>query len=122
MISFYAPPKLERVHPLDGGLWRHKYRLDRRPGLSIENPIVFHTKFWLQKALGYTRFAWLFFNYWRVYRRVIKADSHAREDIALALNSEIDESKLDLVTSDAPPDSKQTVEVGRMGSSSGQSI
>jgi hypothetical protein len=108
MISFCAPPRFESVHPLDSGLWRHKYRLDRRPGLPIENPIVFHTKFWLQKALGYTRFAWLFFNYWRVYRRVIKADSHAREDIALTPNSEIDESKLDLLTSDALPGSKQT--------------
>jgi radical SAM superfamily enzyme YgiQ (UPF0313 family) len=103
MISFYAPPKFEKVHPLDGGLWRHKYRTDRRPGLPIENPIVFHTKFWLEKALGYPRFAWLFFNYWRVYKRVMKADSRAREDIALAPNTEIDESKLDLVTSDALP-------------------
>jgi hypothetical protein len=109
MISFCAPPKFERVHPLDGGLWRRKYRIDRRPGLPIENLMVFHTKFWLQKALGYTRFAWLFFNYWRVYKRVMKADSHAREDIALAPNSEIDESKLDLFTSDALSGSEQTV-------------
>ena len=121
MISFCAPPKFERVHPLDGGMWRRKYRLDRRPGLPIENPIVFHTKFGLHTVIGYTRFAWLFFNYWRVYKRVMKADSHAREDIALAPNSEIDESKLDLLTSDAPPRSEKAVEVERMGSSGEQS-
>ena len=115
MISFHAPPKLERVHPLDGGLWRRKYRIDRRPGLPIENPVVFHTKFWLQKALGYTRFAWLFFNSWRIYKRVMKADSHAREDIALALDTEIDESTLDLFTGDVLPSSKREVAVGRTG-------
>ncbi len=112
MISFYAPAKLERVHPLDGGLWRRKHRLDRRPGLPIENPILFYTKFWLQKALGYTRFAWLLFDYWRVYKRVMKADSHAREDIALALETEIDERDLDLPTGDVLLDSKLGVGVG----------
>jgi len=121
MISFSAPPRFERVHPLDGGIWRRKYRLDRRPGLPIENPIVFHTKFGLHTALGYTRFAWLFFNYWRIYKRVMKADSHAREDIALAPHSEIDESKLDLRTGDTPAGSKQAVAVGRIGSSGGRS-
>ncbi len=38
MISFCAPPKFEKVHPLDGGLWRRKYRLDRRPGLPDREP------------------------------------------------------------------------------------
>jgi hypothetical protein len=112
MISFCAPPRLEKVHPLDGGLWRRKHRLDRRPGLPIENPIVFHAKYWLEKTLGYTRFAWLFFSYWRVYRRVMKADSQAREDLALALETEIDESQLRLFTADMLGSSKLGIGLG----------
>jgi radical SAM superfamily enzyme YgiQ (UPF0313 family) len=102
MISFYVPPKLERVHPLDGGIWRRKYRRDRRPGLPIESPLVFHAKFWTDVAVKYTRFAWLLFGYWRVYRRVLKADSHARKDVALERDSDLDLSALDLVTERAP--------------------
>ncbi len=108
MVSFYAPPRFENVHPLDGGLWRNKYRLDRRPGMPIENPVVFQTKFWLQAAIKYGGFAWLFFRYWLSYKRVMLTDSRARVDVALVPASETDESILELLTDDTLLSSLET--------------
>ncbi len=53
MYAFYAPLVYERMHPLEGGLVRRKYRRDRRPGLPIENPLVFYLKQAKEYALKY---------------------------------------------------------------------
>src|SRR5262245_62042936 len=37
LLSFHAPHRLEKVHPLDGGIIRRKYRRDRRPSMPREN-------------------------------------------------------------------------------------
>jgi hypothetical protein len=54
---------LEGVHPLEGGIIRLKFRRDRRPGMKIENPLVF-----------YPRYAWetvkKFIAYLRLYREL----------------------------------------------------
>ena len=47
LVPFATTAKLEKVHPLQGGLFRIKRRSERRPGLPRENVAVF----WL-------RFAW----------------------------------------------------------------
>ena len=47
-LWFYGCQAFERVHPLQGGIFRRKYRLDRRPGLPIESPFVFYPRY----ALG----------------------------------------------------------------------
>jgi hypothetical protein len=44
-MYFYGSQTIEGVHPLQGGLVRRKYRLDRRPGRPIENPIAFYAKY-----------------------------------------------------------------------------
>ena len=98
MFSFCAPPKFEAVHPLDGGLWRHKHRRDRRPSLPIESAFLFYPKFWLGAAVKYGRAAWLFWSYWRTYRRVMKADSHLHEDVALTRDFGADETAFELPT------------------------
>jgi radical SAM superfamily enzyme YgiQ (UPF0313 family) len=46
ILWFYACLKLEKVHPLQGGYVRVKIRKDRRPGLPIENPLIFYPKYW----------------------------------------------------------------------------
>ncbi len=43
VLAFYGCMKVERKHPLEGGLLRRKYRRDRRPGLPLENPLVFYS-------------------------------------------------------------------------------
>lgn len=41
---FYYCIKYEGVHPLEGGIFRRKYRLDRRSGLPIESPFIFYPR------------------------------------------------------------------------------
>jgi hypothetical protein len=44
LVFFSAFISLERVHPLQGGVFRRKSRLDRRPGAPIEPALVFYPR------------------------------------------------------------------------------
>jgi len=44
IFLFSSMVKVERVHPLQGGILRLKYRLDRRPTLPVESPWLFYPK------------------------------------------------------------------------------
>jgi len=39
LLLFHAIPRLERVHPLEGRLFRRKFRRDRRPGMPLADVI-----------------------------------------------------------------------------------
>ena len=70
MMEFKTIYELERIHPLEGGIVRLKYRSDRRPGMGIEWPGVFHAKLageFLWKVWGYGR---MVFNAWRIIAKV----------------------------------------------------
>jgi len=67
MFSFQAPAKIEGVHPLEGGIFRRKYRRDRRPGMPRENPLVFYARYGAEIASKVVRYGTL---YWR-YRRIL---------------------------------------------------
>jgi len=45
VLWFWATHKIEGVHPVEAGYIRLKVRTERRPGLPIENPLVFYTKY-----------------------------------------------------------------------------
>jgi len=45
MLSFHAAATIEGVHPLDSGIFRRKYRRDRRPGLPLEHPVMFYGRY-----------------------------------------------------------------------------
>ncbi len=83
MLSFYAAAKVEGVHPMDSGVFRRKYRLDRRAGWPLEHPIRFYAKYgWeiVSKHLHYVR---LFLSFHRAYHRVIKEYSSVFDDVAM---------------------------------------
>ena len=40
----------EGVHPLEGGVFRLKFRRDRRAGLPRESPLVFYPRYWRRDA------------------------------------------------------------------------
>ena len=44
LLEFYVLATVEGVHPLEGGVWRQKYRRDRRPTMPIESPFVFYPR------------------------------------------------------------------------------
>jgi hypothetical protein len=57
--------RLYRCHPLEGGLGRLKFRRDRRPGMKLENPLLFYPKFWASEVRNIGAMMW-------TYRRMKK--------------------------------------------------
>jgi radical SAM superfamily enzyme len=97
LLWFNTMIPLENVHPLEGGMFRMKFRRDRRSGLPVESPFVFYPR--LLKELAFKARA-----YWSVYRRltaikreVAAAPDHRRySDTAIAPLRENELEALDL--------------------------
>jgi hypothetical protein len=62
ILWFNVMIPFEGVHPLEGGALRVKHRRDRRPGLPLENPLVFYPRLVAEIMVKAAR-------YWSVYRR-----------------------------------------------------
>ena len=82
LLSFHAPPLLEHVHPLEGGIFRRKYRKDRRYGLPLEPPLVFHARYAWETCSKYARFLSIYLRYRRTLKRVMR-DSRPYTDVAM---------------------------------------
>jgi len=82
LLSFHAAPRLEKVHPLDGGIFRRKYRLDRRPGRPVKGPLAFIAGEGWSAVRKHVRFAALYWRYRGALRRVIR-DSRPYSDVAM---------------------------------------
>ena len=67
---FIAAYSIERIHPLECGLIRRKYRRDRRHGMTIENPLVFYPRYWSELALKQARWIWMWARLWPQYRQM----------------------------------------------------
>jgi hypothetical protein len=85
LVWFYGCVTIEKIHPLEGGYLRRKARLDRRPGLPIENPFAFYAKYALGLVSKHLAIAGVVLRIAAV-RRAIKRDPNARayRDQALA--------------------------------------
>ncbi len=75
LLSYYAVPSIEKVHPLEGGIFRRKYRRDRRPGMPLEGPFAFYARYAREFLSKHVRFAWMYWQHWRVLRRVARAST-----------------------------------------------
>lgn len=106
MLWFYGCHKFEGMHPLEGGYFRQKYRCDRRPGMAIENPLIFYPRRIWEMLLGQTRIATLLLKYTGVYRR-IKADPTAFDYTDTALTpvteTENDDGNLEMLVERQEP-------------------
>jgi hypothetical protein len=84
MLWFYLMYRIEGLHPLEGGLFRLKYRKDRRSTLPMENPLVFYPKYVfevLRKASQYSTMVW---SAYRMLRRIERDPSKASySDLAI---------------------------------------
>ena len=101
MLSFHSTARIERLHPLDGGLLRRKVRTDRRSGQALENTIVFHARYAWETLSKSVRLVAMYLAYQRRYRRVMAGRSVAREpDAAMepVEKSELDSLELFSVT------------------------
>ncbi len=84
LIWYYACITLEKIHPLQGGYLRRKYRKDRRPTLPVERPGLFHLRYvydLLHKHLQLAQLVWRFGR----FRMALKRDPAARSYTDLAL-------------------------------------
>jgi len=91
LFSFHAAMKLEGVHPLEGGLFRRKYRRDRRPGIALESPLSFYQRHAWETLSKYVRLAAMYRSYWRILKRA-ERDTAAYADLAMM---PVDEDELD---------------------------
>jgi hypothetical protein len=69
-LWFYGCIAIEGVHPLQGGIFRRKYRTDRRPGLPVESPLVFYPRYGWEIVSKHARLLALAWRYDRIRRRV----------------------------------------------------
>jgi hypothetical protein len=95
LIWFYGAVMIEKIHPLEAGYLRRKVRTDRRPGLPIENPLVFWPKYLADLVVKHVRIGRVIWRMARV-RRAIKRDPHARDYMDTALRPVADDD-LDLL-------------------------
>ncbi len=97
LLAFYACLKFEKVHPLEGGLFRRKYRRDRRSDMPRENPLVFYPRYAWEILDKHLRFAFMVWRYHRICRRVEMEDA-PYTDLALTPAKVEDMDALDMFT------------------------
>jgi radical SAM superfamily enzyme YgiQ (UPF0313 family) len=99
LFAFHAPVVYEKMHPLEGGLVRRKSRRDRRPGLPIENPLVFYPKLVWEFVSKYAGAYAMHRRYQRILARVM-ADQNpgAYTDVAMTPVQVGEEDNLELFT------------------------
>jgi radical SAM superfamily enzyme YgiQ (UPF0313 family) len=95
LISFHAPPVFEKVHPLEGGILRRKYRRDRRPTMPLENPVSFYARYAWETVCKYSGFAAMYWRYRKILQRV-QGDDRPYTDLAMnpAAPSDLDSLEL----------------------------
>jgi radical SAM superfamily enzyme YgiQ (UPF0313 family) len=97
-LSLTSVP-IENVHPLQGGMLRRRYRLDRRPTMPIEPIWSFYPKFAWSFAKNSARELRLALWLIRTARRIYKdKDRHAYTDQALTPVTDDETEKLELFT------------------------
>jgi radical SAM superfamily enzyme YgiQ (UPF0313 family) len=83
MLSFYCADKVEGVHPMDSGIFRLKYRRDRRVGLPREHPVIFYARYGWEILYKHIRFLWIYLIFHRAYRHVVNGLIQEEDDVAM---------------------------------------
>jgi len=82
--------ELEKVHPLQGGYLRRKYRTERRPTLPVESPFVFYPRYLGGLLWNHVRLAGRIIDF-ALFRRRLKHDPNAPSYTDLALTPPADD-------------------------------
>jgi hypothetical protein len=98
LLWFWGCVKLEKVHPLQGGYLRRKYRRDRRPGLPLENPLLFYPRYVADLLAKHVRLVFMGarLGLHRLWLKRNKAEASAYMDQALTPPTAADVDDLDL--------------------------
>ena len=98
---FMSAIHLEKVHPLESGVFRLKFRRDRRPGLPIESIWTFYPKYWIESVTKLVKVGSLYFRLRGVYK-AIKQDKKRFKYTDLALTPVTDHDVDDLEMFNSP--------------------
>lgn len=98
LFSFEAPARIEGIHPLEAGIFRRKYRRDRRPELPVETPSVFYVRFGLEILCKAWRYARMYWRYRSIVKRV-ERDTAPYSDLALTPVQDHELDNLEIYTS-----------------------
>ena len=109
IVWFKGCIDIEGIHPLEGGFFRRKVRLNRRSGFSIENPLVFYPKYFFE--ILSKQFKWMsLYTRMRLIYRSVKHDPKRFEYMDLALEPVTDhEEEREMFQSDAAKSYLNTV-------------
>jgi hypothetical protein len=107
LLSFHAVPRIEKVHPLEGGLFRRKYRHDRRTGMPLESPFVFYSRYAWEILSKHVRLGLMYWQHWRTLRRV-ERDPGSYTDVAMTPVQDSEFEEMQMYT--ATPAAKFAVE------------
>ena len=89
---------LEKVHPLESGLFRLKFRCDRRPGLPIEPVWKFYPKYLVESMNKMAKLAMLYTRLRRFYLRLKKNPKRFKYvDLALTPVTDHDVEDLEML-------------------------
>jgi len=99
LLTFSTTDRLEKVHPLQGGILRLRHPSERRPGLARANPWLFWLNFGWQTFVKHTILAGAIARLliWKTIIRY-KPAAHAYIDQALTPVSDDEDDTLDLLT------------------------
>ena len=94
---FMSAIHLEKVHPLESGVFRLKFRRDRRPNLPIEPFWKFYPKYWLESLYKLGKLALLYVRLRRLYLRLKEDPNRFKySDLALTPVTEHDLEDLEM--------------------------
>jgi len=84
LLSFYAVAKIEKVHPLEGGFFRMKFRKDRRCPMPMENPLVFYPRYLWETLSKLAQYLLLMRRFKRIAAKVDKEPATDKQmDLAM---------------------------------------
>ena len=81
---------IEKIHPLEGGFFRLKFRRDRRPGFAIEPAWKFYPRYFAETLSKLRKWTSLYFALHRIYAR-IKRDANRLTYMDVALTPVMDD-------------------------------
>ena len=99
MFAFAFAAQVEGIHPLDSGLFRRKYRRDRRRGMPLEGRLRFYASYFGETLRKLASAAALLTRYQAAYWRAIRpADAEQPLDVAMQAPTDADLDDLALFT------------------------
>jgi hypothetical protein len=98
LLAFSAVPRIEHVHPLEGGVFRRKYRRDRRPSMARESRFAFYRRYAGEIVSKHWRFAMMYRQYRGILRRALGAPAKVA-DLAMMPVQEEEFASLEMYTS-----------------------